>query len=52
MAHFFFFWTGTSGAVTRTRILALAVRSGSRAEQLFGVGTVIAPSTIAQALRG
>lgn len=41
-----------AGSGTRTRILALAVRQGSRAEQLFGVGTTIAPLIIAQALRG
>lgn len=41
MAHFFFFWTGTSGAVTPPTINFI------RAEIV-----AIAPSTIAQALRG
>ena len=36
---------------TRTRLTALASRFGSRAEQLFGIGTVVADTDIALALR-
>ena len=41
-----FFGTGTG---TRTRLNGLANRNGSRAEQLFGSGTVISTTDIAQA---
>lgn len=37
---------------TRTRLLALASRTGSRAEQLFGVDTVVTTTDVARALRG
>lgn len=39
------------GTGTRTRLVALAIRSGSRAELLFGVGTNITPDNVGQALR-
>lgn len=38
---------GASG--TKTRLAALETRDGSRAEQLFGMGTFIQPSDIVQA---
>lgn len=37
---------------TRTALLALAQRDGSRAETLFGAGTGISHQDVAQALRG
>lgn len=40
-----------AGSATRTRLLALASRNGSRAEQLFGAGTVITSADVAKALR-
>ena len=41
-----------AGSATRTRLLALAIRNGSRAEQLFGVDTIVGSQDIARALRG
>jgi hypothetical protein len=41
-----------SGTSTRNRLLTLAVREGSRAEQLFGSNTVINPTDISIAMRG
>ncbi len=38
------------GTATRTALIALATRSGSRAEQLFGVGVVVSHQDIAAAL--
>jgi hypothetical protein len=38
------------GTGTRNRLRALAVRAGSRAEQLFGTNTFISSSDVAQAL--
>ena len=40
-----------NGSQSEVRLRALASRSGSRAEQLFGVGTNVSPMDIAQALR-
>jgi len=40
-----------NGSQSEVRLRALASRSGSRAEQLFGVGTTVAHMDIAQALR-
>lgn len=40
----------TNGSASETRLRALASRTGSRAEQLFGVGTVVAVSDIGTAL--
>ena len=40
-----------NGSQSEVRLRALASRSGSRAEQLFGVGTSISNTDIAQALR-
>jgi len=39
-----------NGSQSETRLRALASRAGSRAEQLFGVGTVIADGDIGRAL--
>lgn len=36
---------------SQARLDALALRNGSRAEQLFGVGTVVTSSNVAKALR-
>jgi hypothetical protein len=36
---------------TRTRLIALASRNGSRGEQLFGAGTIITSFDVARALR-
>ena len=41
-----------AGTGTRTRLIALASRQGTRAEQLFGVGTVVSAADVAKALRG
>lgn len=38
--------------VTRTNLTALLTRKGSRAEQLFGAGTVVQHLDVAKALRG
>jgi hypothetical protein len=38
-----------NGSVSETRVRALAVRSGSRAEQLFGVGTVVSVQEVIDA---
>lgn len=40
-----------AGTGTRTRLLALETRAGSRAEELFGAGTAVGHSDIATALR-
>ena len=40
-----------NGSQSEVRLRALASRPGSRAEQLFGVGTTVAHMDIAQALR-
>lgn len=40
----------TNGQNSQTRFNALAVRVGSRAEQLFGAGTVISTADVGQAL--
>lgn len=40
-----------AGTNTRARLQALSVRSGSRAELLFGMGTSITADNVAQALR-
>jgi hypothetical protein len=40
-----------NGSQSEVRLRALASRAGSRAEQLFGVGTTVAHMDIAQALR-
>jgi hypothetical protein len=40
----------TNGSGTLTRLNALATRNGSRAEQLFGAGTVVGASDVAIAL--
>lgn len=40
-----------AGSGTRTRLVALATRQGSRAEQLFGTGTVLTDEDIGIALR-
>ncbi len=40
-----------AGSGTRTRLLALAERDGSRAEQLFGVGVVVSYQDVGLALR-
>jgi len=39
-----------AGTATRTNMLAIMDRKGSRAEQLFGLSTKVAPSDIALAL--
>lgn len=39
-----------AGTATRTAILAMIDRQGSRAEQLFGAGTQVSAADIAQAL--
>ena len=39
-------------STTRTNLVALAQRSGSRAEQLFGTGTSVSHTDVAVALRG
>lgn len=36
-----------AGTTTRTNLQALLKRTGSRAEQLFGIGTIITPADIA-----
>ena len=41
-----------NGSQSETRLRALASRNGSRAEQLFGVGTSVSDIDIARALRG
>lgn len=41
----------TAGSATLTRLGALALRSGSRAEQLFGTGVAVSAADIAKALR-
>lgn len=41
-----------TGTTTRGNLLALQTRVCSRAEQLFGTGTVITPEEVAKALRG
>ena len=41
-----------AGSATRTALLALQTRKGSRAEQLFGAGVFVTESDIAIALRG
>lgn len=41
-----------AGTPTLTRLSALSVRNGSRAEQLFGAGTVVSSADVAKALRG
>lgn len=38
------------GSGTRTNLLAVAQRNGSRAEQLFGVNTTVSPIDVAAAL--
>lgn len=40
----------SNGSASETRVRALASRTGSRAEQLFGVGTVIQAEDIGRAL--
>ena len=40
-----------NGSQSEVRLRALASREGSRAEQLFGVGTTVSNADIAQALR-
>lgn len=42
--------TDTNGS--QARVVAICNRNGSRAEQLFGTGTLIRDSDVAQALRG
>lgn len=39
-----------AGSPTRTALLAVAQRNGSRAEQLWGTGFVVTPLMVAQAL--
>lgn len=39
-----------AGTTTRTNLVALQTRDGSRAEQLFGAGTVIRPEDITTAM--
>lgn len=41
-----------AGTATRTALLALQSRPGSRAEQVWGAGTIISPSDVSLALRG
>lgn len=41
-----------NGTATRTALNAMAVRQGSRAEVLWGIGTAITPTEISFALRG
>jgi len=41
----------SNGSATLTRLAALETRNGSRAEQLYGEGTVITPQDIATAMR-
>jgi hypothetical protein len=41
-----------NGTASETRVRTLAVRNGSRAEQLFGPGVSITHMDVAQALRG
>jgi hypothetical protein len=41
-----------AGSATRTALLALQTRKGSRAEQLFGSGVTVSDNDIAIALRG
>ena len=41
-----------AGSQSRTRLNNVANRNGSRAESLFGTGTVIVPDDVAKALRG
>ena len=41
-----------AGTVTRTNLIAIATRSGSRTEELFGVGIAVTDQDIARALRG
>lgn len=40
-----------AGSTTRARIVALASRNGSRAEQLFGQGVVVTAQDVGKALR-
>jgi hypothetical protein len=40
-----------NGQLSQTRLDALALRIGSRAEQLFGVGTVVTPTDVRTALQ-
>jgi len=40
------------GSVSLTNLATMAQRPGSRAEELFGVGTTISPTDVAIALRG
>lgn len=42
----------TAGSASETRLRALAVREGSRAEQLFAVDTTVTNEDVAKALRG
>jgi hypothetical protein len=39
-----------AGSPTRNRLIALAVRNGSRAEQLFGTNVVVSSGDVAAAL--
>lgn len=41
-----------AGSQTRARIIALATRLGSRAEQLFGANVAVTDDDVAKALRG
>jgi hypothetical protein len=41
----------TNGSASETRLRALAVRSGSRVEQLFGVGTTVSVQEVIDAQR-
>lgn len=41
-----------AGTTTRGNLVALQDRKGSRAEQLFGAGTVVTHDDVAKALRG
>lgn len=50
MANFADMFGAATG--TRQRLVALASRNGSRAEELFGRGTVMTAADVAKALRG
>lgn len=41
-----------AGSVSRANLLALVDRSGSRAEELFGAGTIIGYEDVIRAIRG